>query len=104
MPPMPKEHIKIVIRPRGGLNITKTGPTVIGRAIVDAAGLNPSQTNEDVLCPNYQQNIMVASTPERHNAEKYSRIRLIQDWRQGLRSQRLRNGCAQHVQGCHTQH
>ncbi|KAH7982188.1 hypothetical protein HPB52_003380 [Rhipicephalus sanguineus] len=47
MPPMPKEHIKIVIRPRGGLNITKTGPTVIGRAIVEAAGLNSSETNED---------------------------------------------------------
>ncbi|KAH7973498.1 hypothetical protein HPB49_001778 [Dermacentor silvarum] len=27
MPPMPKEHIKIVIRPSGGLNITKTGAT-----------------------------------------------------------------------------
>ncbi|KAH7961657.1 hypothetical protein HPB52_011104 [Rhipicephalus sanguineus] len=78
MPPVPKEHIKIVIRPRGGLNITKTGPTVIGRAIVEAAGLNSSETNEDVICPNYQQNIMVASTPERHNADKYSRIGLIQ--------------------------
>ncbi|KAH7973712.1 hypothetical protein HPB49_004065 [Dermacentor silvarum] len=29
MPPMPKEHAKIVMRPRGGLNIAKAGPTVI---------------------------------------------------------------------------
>ncbi|KAH7968190.1 hypothetical protein HPB52_006448 [Rhipicephalus sanguineus] len=78
VPPMPKEHIKIVSRPKGGINITKTGPIVIGRAIVEAAGLNSSETNEDVMCPNYGQNIMVASTPERHNADKYYRIRLIQ--------------------------
>ncbi|KAL1436231.1 hypothetical protein MTO96_049859 [Rhipicephalus appendiculatus] len=44
--------IKIVIRPRGGLITTKTGPTVIGRAIVEQAGLNPSHTNENVICPN----------------------------------------------------
>ncbi|KAH7940901.1 hypothetical protein HPB49_007706 [Dermacentor silvarum] len=77
MPPMPKEHIEIVIRPQGGLNITNTGATVIGRAIVEAAGLEPSQTNEDVFCLNYQQNIIIASIPERHNTDKYSRIRRI---------------------------
>ncbi|KAH7945080.1 hypothetical protein HPB49_006171 [Dermacentor silvarum] len=32
MPPMPNEHAKIIIRPRGGLNIAKTGPTVIDNA------------------------------------------------------------------------
>ncbi|KAH7976526.1 hypothetical protein HPB52_015803 [Rhipicephalus sanguineus] len=42
MPPMPKEHIRIVIIPRGALNITKTGPTIIGRAVVEVASLNPS--------------------------------------------------------------
>ncbi|KAH7960840.1 hypothetical protein HPB49_023853 [Dermacentor silvarum] len=68
MPPMPKEHIKILIRLKGGLNVTKTGPTVIGRAIVEVAG--PSQTNEDVICTIYQQNIVIASTPDRHNADK----------------------------------
>ncbi|KAH7950078.1 hypothetical protein HPB49_019436 [Dermacentor silvarum] len=26
MPPMPEEHIKIVIRPRGGLNLEKVSP------------------------------------------------------------------------------
>ncbi|KAH7981973.1 hypothetical protein HPB52_002325 [Rhipicephalus sanguineus] len=29
MPPMPEEHIKIVIRPRGGLNLEKVSPTTI---------------------------------------------------------------------------
>ncbi|KAH7966299.1 hypothetical protein HPB49_015131 [Dermacentor silvarum] len=77
MPPMPKEHAKIIIRPRGGLNIAKIGPTVIGKAIVEAAGLTPTQISSDVICPNIQQNIMVASTPNRDNASKYTRIRTL---------------------------
>lgn len=75
MPPMPEEHIKIVIRPRGGLNLEKVSPTTVGRAIVEAAGLTTEQTTEDVICPNFMQNILVASTPERNNAERYVRIR-----------------------------
>ncbi|KAH7972553.1 hypothetical protein HPB52_013395 [Rhipicephalus sanguineus] len=47
-------------------------------ATVKAAGLNPSQTDEGVISPNYQRNIVVAGTPERDNADKYSRGRLIQ--------------------------
>ncbi|KAH7979214.1 hypothetical protein HPB49_008724 [Dermacentor silvarum] len=77
MPPMPKEHAKIIIRPRGGLNIAKTGPTMIGKAIVEAAGLTPTQISSDIICPNIQQNIMVASTPNRDNASIYTRIRTL---------------------------
>ncbi|KAH7941984.1 hypothetical protein HPB49_019208 [Dermacentor silvarum] len=75
MPPMAKEHAKIIIRPRGGLNIAKTGPTVIGKAIVEAAGLTPTQISSGIICPNIQRNIMVASTPNRDSASKYTRIR-----------------------------
>lgn len=77
MPPMPEEHIKIVIRPRGGLNLEKVSPPTVGRAIVEAAGLSTEQTKEDVICPNFMQNILVASTPERSNAERYVRLRSI---------------------------
>ncbi|KAH6941770.1 hypothetical protein HPB50_023576 [Hyalomma asiaticum] len=52
MPPMPEEHIKIVIRPRGGLNLEKVSPTTVGSAVVDAAGLSSEQTKEDIICPN----------------------------------------------------
>ncbi|KAH6941422.1 hypothetical protein HPB50_017928 [Hyalomma asiaticum] len=69
MPPMPEEHIKIVIRPRGGLNLEKVSPTTVGNAVVDAAGFSSEQTKEDIICPNFKQNILVASTPERSNAE-----------------------------------
>ncbi|KAH7958606.1 hypothetical protein HPB49_003211 [Dermacentor silvarum] len=76
MPPMP-ELIKIVIRPRGGLNLEKVSPPTVGRAIVEAAGLSTEQTKEDVICPNFMQNILVASTPERSNAERHVRLRSI---------------------------
>ncbi|KAH6936744.1 hypothetical protein HPB50_021285 [Hyalomma asiaticum] len=77
MPPMPEEHIKIVIRPRGGLNLEKVSPTTVGNAIVDAAGLSSEQTQEDIICPNFKQNILVAGTPERSNAERYVRLKSI---------------------------
>ncbi|KAH7960211.1 hypothetical protein HPB49_017773 [Dermacentor silvarum] len=77
MHPMPKEHAKIIIRPRGALNIAKTGPTVIGKAIVEAAGLSPTEISSDIICPSIQPNIMVASTPNRDNASKYTRIRAL---------------------------
>ncbi|KAH6923781.1 hypothetical protein HPB50_006718 [Hyalomma asiaticum] len=77
MPPMPEEHIKIVISPRGGLNLEKVSPTTVGNAVVDAAGLSSEQTKEDIICPNFKQNILVASTPERSNAERYVRLKFI---------------------------
>ncbi|KAH6928588.1 hypothetical protein HPB50_017332 [Hyalomma asiaticum] len=78
MPPLPEEHIKIVIRPRGGLNLEKViSPTTVGSAVVDAAGLSSEQTKEDIICHNFKQNILVASTPERSNAERYVRLKSI---------------------------
>ncbi|KAH7961000.1 hypothetical protein HPB52_000292 [Rhipicephalus sanguineus] len=77
MPYMPKDHFKIILRPRGGINISKMGSTKVGKAIIEAAGLGSDQTASDIICPNVSQNIMVASTPERENAEKYVRIRSI---------------------------
>ncbi|KAH7939680.1 hypothetical protein HPB52_015817 [Rhipicephalus sanguineus] len=77
MPYMPKDHFKIILRPRGGINISKMGSTKVGKAIIEASGLGSDQTASDIICPNVSQNIMVASTPERENAEKYVRIRSI---------------------------
>ncbi|KAH6921925.1 hypothetical protein HPB50_006674 [Hyalomma asiaticum] len=76
-PPMPEKHIKIVIRPRAGLNLEKVSPTMVGNAVVDAAGLSSEQSKEDIICPNFKQNILVASTPERSNAERYVRLKSI---------------------------
>lgn len=71
MPPLPKEEAKIVVRPRGGLCISKVGPTVVADAIWQAAGLGLATRDTDTMCPNFQQNIMVISTPSRDNAACY---------------------------------
>lgn len=77
MPVLPKEDTKIVIRPRGGLNISKIGAAAVADAILAAAGIRPDELSQDTLCPNLQQNIMVASTPRRENADRYSRLKQI---------------------------
>ncbi|KAH7970645.1 hypothetical protein HPB49_013019 [Dermacentor silvarum] len=49
----------------------------MGRTIVEAAGRTTEQIKEDVICPNFMPNILVASTPERSDAERYVRLRSI---------------------------
>ncbi|KAH6941008.1 hypothetical protein HPB50_012029 [Hyalomma asiaticum] len=70
MPQLPEEHRKIIIRPRGGLNMSKVCTTVIGPAVIEASGLTAEQANEDVVCPNFTQNIVVVSTPKPDHAAR----------------------------------
>lgn len=77
MPALPREDTKIVLRPRGGLDISKTGHIEVGRAVYKAAGITRDEGARDVICPNYQQNIIVVSTPKRDNADKYVNIEKI---------------------------
>ncbi|KAH6919402.1 hypothetical protein HPB50_029611 [Hyalomma asiaticum] len=77
MPHLPEDNIKIVFRPKGGLNIQKVGPILVSKALVKAANLRQDQTTEDIICPNIMQNIMVASTPFRENADKYADVTAI---------------------------
>ncbi|KAH7966124.1 hypothetical protein HPB49_013904 [Dermacentor silvarum] len=71
MPPLLKEEAKIIVRPRGGLCISKVGPTAVADAIWQAAGLDSATRDTDTMCPNFQQNKMVISTPNRNNAARY---------------------------------
>ncbi|KAH7965111.1 hypothetical protein HPB49_003426 [Dermacentor silvarum] len=75
MPQLPEEHSKIIIRPRGGLNLNKVSTTAIGAAVIEASGLTAEQAREDVVCPNFTQNIVVVSTPKPERAAKYVRIK-----------------------------
>ncbi|KAH8008774.1 hypothetical protein HPB51_004164 [Rhipicephalus microplus] len=75
MPQLPEEHPKIIIRPRGGLNLSKVSTTAIGTALIKTSGLTAQQANEDVVCPNFTQNIIVVSTSEPDNAARYVRIK-----------------------------
>ncbi|KAK8787245.1 hypothetical protein V5799_022982 [Amblyomma americanum] len=77
MPRLPKEEIKIVVRPKGGLDIVKVGsPTVIA-AIFAAAGITGDESVEDTVCPNLHQNIVDVSTPKRTNADRNAKMRQI---------------------------
>nr|XP_050047140.2 uncharacterized protein LOC126544004 [Dermacentor andersoni] len=77
MPAMPLEETKIVVRPRGGLDIVKTGTTTVAAAILTAAKITSEESAADTICPNTQQNIMVVSTPNEDNAGRYAKIQEI---------------------------
>lgn len=75
MPPMPREETKIIIRPRGGLNVARTGATAMMAAVVAAAQISKEEARMDTICPNPAQNIIVISTPSEQRAERYNRMR-----------------------------
>lgn len=77
MPVLPRQDIKIVMRPRGGLNVGEVSRFEISRAIVAAANVSGEKVNQDVICPNKQQNIVVVSTPKRENADRYSAVKSL---------------------------
>ncbi|KAH7935649.1 hypothetical protein HPB52_011176 [Rhipicephalus sanguineus] len=77
MPPLPKDFSKIVIRPRGGLDISRIGAGAVADAIVLAAGVEEEEAMQDIICPNLQQNIMVASTPDQDRASRYLKVKNI---------------------------
>lgn len=66
-----------MIRIRGGLNISIIGPTVVANPITTAACIDASKREADTISPNFQQNIVVVSTPEEENATKCVRIKNI---------------------------
>lgn len=77
MPALPRDDFKIVLRPRGGINISKIGHADISEAVNEASGIPRDARTRDVICPNYQQNIIIASTSSRENAGRYARINKI---------------------------
>ncbi|KAG0416909.1 hypothetical protein HPB47_006007 [Ixodes persulcatus] len=77
MPRLPKEHFRVIVRPRGGINVKNVSQVKIAQALVTAAGLSFTNAAEDIICPNAVQNILVVSTPSEHNAKTYARVEAI---------------------------
>ncbi|KAH8028968.1 hypothetical protein HPB51_021670 [Rhipicephalus microplus] len=73
LPGMPRSHNRVIVRPGGGLNVQACSPHRILAALIMAAQLAPSVTEEDIICTNSMQNIFVVSTPSATNAAAYSR-------------------------------
>lgn len=77
MPALPKEDAKIIIRPRGGLNIARTEATTIMTAIITAAKVTKEEARDDTICSNATQNIIVVSTPDERRACMYNRMKSL---------------------------
>lgn len=76
---MPKEDIKIVVRPRGGLNIAKMGGPAAMAAVTRAAKVTREEAGEDTVGINTQQNIIVISTPDERRATRYAKMTSISE-------------------------
>ncbi|KAH7972259.1 hypothetical protein HPB52_010055 [Rhipicephalus sanguineus] len=77
LPKMPRDHIRIIVRPRGGLDVKKVCTIRLAQAMAMAAALAPDEVGEDIVCPNAAQNILVVSTPMRKNACAYAAVQQI---------------------------
>ncbi|KAH9384654.1 hypothetical protein HPB48_026665 [Haemaphysalis longicornis] len=59
LPRLPRDHIRIIVRPRDGLDVRKVSQIRLAQAIAMAAALAPAETEGDIVCPNIAQNILV---------------------------------------------
>ncbi|KAH6920071.1 hypothetical protein HPB50_028941 [Hyalomma asiaticum] len=74
MPALPAEDYKIVVRPRGGFNVTDYGTDRIYCCLRNAAGIGKQAAEEDSICINIKQNVVVLSTPSEDRAIRYGAI------------------------------
>lgn len=74
---MPREDFKIVMRPRGGLNVARIEASVVTDAVMAAAGTAREHEREDMVCVNAAQNILVVSTPSEQRADVYARVKSV---------------------------
>lgn len=77
MPQLPRGDYKIIIRPKGGLRVAEHGAARLATSIYRAAEIPREAQDEDTICPNFQQNIIVVSTPTEAHADKYQKIASI---------------------------
>ncbi|KAG0417495.1 hypothetical protein HPB47_005559 [Ixodes persulcatus] len=68
---------KVVVRPRGGLDLRKTSIVVVAAAIRAAAGISEEEASLDTQCPNVQQNVVVISTGSDARAVRYAAVTCI---------------------------
>ncbi|KAH9364696.1 hypothetical protein HPB48_019954 [Haemaphysalis longicornis] len=74
MPAFPRDDTKILVRPCGGLNISKVCHVEVGRVISTAAGVPKEELIRYVICPNDQETIVIITTSKRENNYRYVRV------------------------------
>ncbi|KAG0439666.1 hypothetical protein HPB47_016566 [Ixodes persulcatus] len=74
---MPKEDTKIVMRPRGGLNVGRTEVSIIMSVVMTATRVTKEEAKAHTICTNAQQNIIAVSTPDERRATLYSKVKAL---------------------------
>ncbi|KAH7981201.1 hypothetical protein HPB49_022362 [Dermacentor silvarum] len=77
LPELPKDDIKIILRPKEGLNVSKTSHVSLRDSILNAAGIHVNDAIIDTLRTNNFKNIIMISTPDMARARRYNGIKAI---------------------------
>ncbi|XP_049519986.1 uncharacterized protein LOC125944106 [Dermacentor silvarum] len=77
LPELPKDDIKIILRPKEGLNVSKTSHVSLRDSILNAAGIHVNDAIIDTLRTNNFKNIIIISTPDMARAKRYNGIKAI---------------------------
>ncbi|KAM7294301.1 hypothetical protein ISCGN_023809 [Ixodes scapularis] len=74
MPDLPADDYRVVVRPRGGFNVSDHKTDRIYCCLRSAAEIGREAAEEDSICLNVRQNVVVLSTPSEDRAYKYGAI------------------------------
>lgn len=78
LPPLPKEDIKIIMRPKKGLAIKTLSTHQVARAIVEACGRSQQCRDEDFIVRlRNGSNIIIVSTPHEHTAALLRQVKQL---------------------------
>ncbi|KAH7977220.1 hypothetical protein HPB51_026932 [Rhipicephalus microplus] len=77
LPQLLRRHIRLIIRPKGGLDVKKVSLILLAKALETAAKLSPEETMKDIVCPDITQSIVVVAAPASRNAGAYAALRLV---------------------------
>ncbi|KAH8026466.1 hypothetical protein HPB51_020578 [Rhipicephalus microplus] len=87
VPRLPRDDIKVIVRPRDGLNTRSTCGASLDEAIRNKAGVGGEEMI--TICPNRTQNISVISTPEESTATKICQDEGFDYQRKEVRKERI---------------
>ncbi|KAH9382591.1 hypothetical protein HPB48_010335 [Haemaphysalis longicornis] len=77
LPRLPREHVRIIVRLRDGLDVRKVNNYAIMQALVRTAPALLPKQRKPTLYAQWVQNILVIATPSEGNAEAYSKLQHI---------------------------
>ncbi|KAL1470438.1 hypothetical protein MTO96_040435 [Rhipicephalus appendiculatus] len=85
MPRLPREHYKIVIRPRHPINLSNVGLATLLEAIQTTAKVDPARADEeDQVRIHPIKNTLTVSTPDRSRADAYRLLEVLRSQRYNM--------------------